>query len=436
MKIVEDYNFLRRFLKEEIWRSNRRSFLYTVIKTILLSVRRTAISKLSTRAGALTINTVFSIVPVLALMFAIARGFGLSTLLENQIKETVQAQNDTLTYLFTFANSYLENAKGGVFIVVGVLVLLWTVIMLMTNIERAFNDIWQVKKQRTPLRMVTDYLFMFILVPLLFMVSGATALFISSSLESIKEWEFVAPILRFFIKLSPFVFSCIALSILYLLMPNTKVKVKYALLSGLVAGVAIQAFQYLYIWSQSGISTYNIIYGNFAAIPLFLLWLQVSWSICLFGVTLNYSSQSLVYYHYADDSNKISRKDHDFILLTIMSLIANRFIDGGHPHSISSLSNEYNLPTILVSKITDRLLEIGLIHEVSEDRKSSDMLLLPSIDVSTLTASEVMRRIENLGSAAFHFDKQFTVEWSRVECINYLNHNNYDKLLIKDIISK
>ena len=160
--------------------------------------------------------------------------------------------------------------------------LLWTVINLVSNIEITFNRIWEVKKARSMYRKITDYFSMFLLMPILIVVSGGLSLFVSTVLKQMDDFVLLAPVMKFMIRLIPFVLTWLMFTGLYIFMPNTKVKFKHALIAGILAGSAYQAFQFLYINSQLWVSKYNAIYGSFAALPLFLLWLQISWTICLF----------------------------------------------------------------------------------------------------------------------------------------------------------
>ena len=169
--------------------------------------------------------------------------------------------------------------------------LLWTVINLITNIEITFNRIWQIKKARSMYRKITDYFSMFLLMPILIVISGGLSIFMSTTLKYIEDFVLLAPILKFLIRLIPFALTWFMFTGLYIYMPNTKVKFKHALIAGVLAGTAHQAFQFLYISGQLWVSRYNAIYGSFAALPLFLLWLQISWTICLFGAELTYAGQ-------------------------------------------------------------------------------------------------------------------------------------------------
>ena len=145
--------------------------------------------------------------------------------------------------------------------------LLWTVLNLVSNIEITFNRIWQVKKGRSMYRKITDYFSMFLLMPILIVVSGGLSIFVGTMLKSMADFVLLAPILKFLIRLIPFVLTWLMFTGLYIFMPNTKVKFKHALISGILAGSAYQAFQFLYISSQLWVSKYNAIYGSFSRSP-------------------------------------------------------------------------------------------------------------------------------------------------------------------------
>ena len=287
------------FVTYDIWRitenevSKSRSSLYFILKTIIISVRRFTQDRVMNKASALTYSTLLSIVPILAILFAIARGFGVSSMLEEGLRENMPGQSVTVETLMGWVNAYLDQTKNGIFIGIGIILLLWTVINLINNIEITFNRIWDIKKGRSIYRKVTDYFSMLLLLPLLIVVSSGLSIFMSTAIKGMENFAILAPILKFLVRLIPYVLTWFMFTGLYIFMPNTKVKFRHAFTSGIIAGTAYQAFQYLYIDSQIWVSKYNAIYGSFAAIPLFLLWLQISWTICLFGTELTYAGQNI-----------------------------------------------------------------------------------------------------------------------------------------------
>lgn len=347
---------LQSFLKDDIWRvtedevSKSRGILYNAIKIATLSVREFTQGRILNKASALTYSTLLSIIPILAILFAIARGFGFSNLLETQFRSGLEGQSAAAETILGLIDSYLVHAKSGIFIGVGLVMLFWTILSLTYNIERTFNYIWQVKKPRTLYRKMTDYFSILLLLPLLIVLSSGLTIFMSTMVKNMEDFVLLAPLMKFLVRLIPFILTWAMFTGLFVFMPNTKVKLKYAIIPGIIAGTAFQAFQYLYIGSQIWVSRYNAIYGSFAAIPMFLLWAQISWGICLYGAELCYVAQNLRNYSFSKETANISRRYHDFLCILIMSLICKRFETEEAPYTAETLSDEHKIPIRLTKK--------------------------------------------------------------------------------------
>ena len=313
--------------------------------------------------------------------------------------------------------------------------LLWTVINLVSNIEITFNRIWEVKKARSMYRKITDYFSMFLLMPILIVVSGGLSLFVSTVLKQMDDFVLLAPVMKFAIRLIPFVLTWLMFTGLYIFMPNTKVKFKHALIAGILAGSAYQAFQFLYINSQLWVSKYNAIYGSFAALPLFLLWLQISWTICLFGAELTYAGQNIRSLSFDQDTRNISRRYRDFISILIMSLIAKRFEKNEPPYTAMEISEEHQIPIRLTNQVLYQLQEIDLIHEVVTDQKSEDIGYQPSMDINQLNVAILLDRLDTYGSENFKIDKdeEFNDEWKVLTESREEYYKKASKVLLKDL---
>lgn len=242
-------------------------------------------------AAALTYSCILGAVPILAIVFAIARGFGFEHLIEEKLNSNVRFTPEMTATIMDFVNSYLERARGGVFIGVGLLMLLYTLYSLTSYIENAFNSIWRVRESRELYRSAVNYISVFFLLPIVIVVTSGLQLFLTGIGHFFPNFTFVNAGIEFLVQLSPYVLACIAFILLYKLMPNTAVHWRATLLPGILAGTAFQGLQWFYIHSQVWISSYNAIYGSFAAIPLFMLFIQFSWYICLFGAGLSYTHQ-------------------------------------------------------------------------------------------------------------------------------------------------
>ncbi|WP_455587845.1 YihY/virulence factor BrkB family protein [Bacteroides sp.] len=430
-----------KFITYDIWRitedevTRTKFSVYNIIKTIYLCINRFTKDRIVNKASALTYSTLLAIVPILAIVFAIARGFGVSTIMENQFRNGFGGAQEASDTILEFVNSYLSQTKGGVFIGVGLIMLLWTVINLVSNIEITFNRIWGVKKARSMYRKITDYFSMFLLMPILIVVSGGLSIFMSTMLKQIEDFVLLAPIMKFLIRLIPFVLTWFMFTGLYIFMPNTKVKFKHALISGILAGSAYQAFQFLYISGQLWVSRYNAIYGSFAALPMFLLWLQISWTICLFGAELTYAGQNIRNFSFDKDTQNISRRYRDFISILIMSLIAKRFERNESPYTAEELSEEHQIPIRLTSQTLYQLQEINLIHEVVTDQKSEDIAYQPSMDINQLNVAIVLDRLDTYGSENFKIDKEveFSDEWRILVESREEYYKKASKVLLKDL---
>lgn len=432
---------LWKFLTYDIWRitedevTKTKFSVYNIIKTLYLCIDRFVKDRLANKASALTYSTLLAIVPILAILFAIARGFGFSTLMENQFRSGFGNNTAAPETILQFVDSYLSETKGGIFIGVGLVMLLWTVINLIDNIEVTFNRIWQVKKARSLYRKITDYFSMLLLMPILIVISGGVSIFMSTMLKQMADFALLAPVLKFLIQLIPFVLTWIMFTGLYAYMPNTKVRFKHALISGILAGSAYQAFQFLYISSQLWVSRYNAIYGSFAALPMFLLWLQISWTICLFGAQLTYAGQNIKNFSFDRDTQNISRRYRDFISILIMSLIAKRFEHNEAPYTAEQLSEEHQIPIRLTNQTLYQLQEINLIHEVVIDQQSEDISYQPSIDINQLNVAILLDRLDTYGSENFKIDKEeeFNDEWKILMESREEYYKKASKVLLKDL---
>ena len=432
---------LWKFLTYDIWRITedevtKTTFsVYNVIKTVYLCINRFTKDRLINKASALTYSTLLAIVPMLAVAFAIARGFGLDNLLEYQVKHAFGGYPEAAEVILNFVNSYLSETKNGVFIGVGLVMLLWSVINLINNMEATFNRIWQVKKARRMYRKITDYFSMLLLIPILLVVSGGLSIYMSTALKHVEDFTLLAPLGKFLVRLIPFVLTWFMFTALYIFMPNTKVQFRHALVSGILAGTVHQAFQYLYIGGQLWVSRYNAIYGSFAALPLFLLWLQISWTICLFGAQLTYAGQNINKFSFDKDTRNISRRYRDFIAVLIMSLIARRFAKGEPPYTAESISEECQIPIRLTNRTLDELQEIHLLNEVVTDEKSDEIAYQPAVDINRLSVAMLLDRLDCHGSEDFKIDteNEFHGQWEALISARKEYYRCADEVLLKDL---
>jgi membrane protein len=431
---------LKSFLLDDIWRvtddevSRPRHLFYNALKVGTLSIQEFIQNRIVSKASALTYNTLLSFIPLLAILFAIARGLGFATLMESQFRSGLEGQSQAAEIILSLIDSYLSHAKSGVFIGVGLVMLLWTVISLTNNIERTFNSIWQVKKPRSFYRKITDYLSVLLLLPVLIVLSGGITVFLSTLAKSTDEFVVLAPLVKTAVRLLPYLLTWATFTALYVFIPNTRVKLRFAIMPGLLAGCAFQGLQYAYIGSQIWVSRYNAIYGSFAAIPMFLLWTQLAWEICLLGSQLSYVAQNLNNFAFSKETAHISRRYHDFLCLLVMSRICQRFEKGEAPYTAEALSDEHKIPIRLTKKILYELQDVHLLRETPSEDDEDNTAYLPSTDLSQLNVSLLLRRLNEAGSENFKIDrKKYSRMWEALSQAHEEYYGATKKILLKDL---
>jgi membrane protein len=263
-----------------------------IYRTLELTIRFFTAKRVMTQASALTYSSLLAIVPILAVIFAIARGFGYNKYIEIWFRDALSSQPQVADVLAGFVNSYLIHTQSGIFLGVGLLFMLYTVLMLVNNVEETFNQIWQVNNSRPIIRSLTNYLAMFFVFPIIIVVSMGLSIFMATIANKMGNLMILGTAMRILFDFSPYLLLSLLFIWLYVYMPNTDVKLKSAIVPGILAGIAMQLLQLFYIHSQIWVTGYNAIYGSFAALPLFMLWIQISWTICLFGAQLTYTNQN------------------------------------------------------------------------------------------------------------------------------------------------
>ena len=390
-----------RFVTYDIWRitenevSGLKELYINIIKTIILAVRGFQNENLQTKASALTYSTLLSIVPLLAVLLGIAKGFGFQNTVRQELFDYFPGHEVELTKAFEFVESYLEQAQGGVIIGVGLILLFYTVVNLISSIEDTFNDIWQIQKSRPWYRKLSDYLALFLILPVLMTASSGLSIFLSTLQNSfISQYFFFTPLVELILNITPYLITILAFTGLYISLPNTKVR-----------------------------------------LPLLLLWLQLSWLICLFGAEISYASQNVKKFSFERDSKNISRRYKDFLTLLIASLIVKRFVKGEKPYTADELSDAYRIPIRITTQILYQLTELHIIIEVNYGDDERVVHYQPAIDVNKITVSYLLTRMDEYGSENFKIDtsKLFSKEWKALLKTREDMIKANDNILLKDL---
>lgn len=394
------------FVKSDIWKvrlndqPKNSKFLIRNLRIILLAYRGFDEDKCQLRASALTFWSFLSIVPVVAMIFGIAKGFGLEEMLEVQLHEKMSGNPEIMEAILKFANSMLENTKGGLIAGVGVAVLFWSVMKVLGNIESSFNDIWEIKRSRALVRKFTDYLTIILLAPILMILSGSVTIFITTQIniitESISFLGYFSPIIELLVKLIPYSLVWLLFTFIYIVMPNTKVDFKSAFFAGIIAGTGFQFTEWVYINGQIGVAKYNAIYGSFAALPLFLGWLQISWLIVLFGAELSFAHQNVDRYELEIDSSDISYSQKRILTLFITHLVVKKFLKGEIALTANDISDKLKIPIRIVRQILFDLQEAHVVSEIKTDDPKT-VTYQPAVSVNLITVKYVIEALEAKG---------------------------------------
>lgn len=429
------------FFKTDIWHISQgevpawKYLLVSITKRVILAVRFFLDKRVLSQASALTYSTLLAIVPILAVVFAIARGFGYSKYIEVWFRDALASQPQVAEVIIDFVNGYLKYTQSGIFLGIGLLFMLYTVLMLVSNVEDSFNEIWQVKKPRSIFRTFTDYLAMFLLFPIVIVVTSGLTIFLTAIANEMPDFLLLGSFVRFLIDLIPYVLMSSMFIGLYMFMPNTHVKFSSAIVPGILAGFAMQALQIVYIHAQILLSSYNVIYGSFAALPLFMLWLQISWTICLFGAELCYTNQNLDYYDYDAHTGEISHRYKMMLSALLLSRICKRFANGQKPYSALELRKETLVPIRFVNDLLYDMIEAGLLVELSSDEKGETSHFMPAEDLKNMTVGTMIDRMESYGRWKIDLDlsELFKGDWAKAVELRSIYLRDTRKILLQDL---
>jgi len=378
----------------------REVTVWKYAKIFLLAMRGFQQDHCSLRASALTLYSLLSVVPVMALAFGIAKGFGFEKILEKQLLENIPGQEKGLLYIIDFARKLLENTQGGIVAGIGIAFLLWSVIKVLGNIERSFNHIWKVLEERSLGRKFSDYLSLTLVAPLLAIISSSVSVFITTQVTTIAEktkfLDVFSPLILSSLKLLPYGLIWILFSLLYIFMPNMTVRFVPGVFAGLIAGTIYQLVQGGYIYFQVKISNYNAIYGSFAALPFFILWLQISWLIVLFGAEIAFFYQNLPTtqdeYQYAQLAPSLQK----LLGLQVTHLLVVNFSQGADPLPSSQIAQRLQCPPSLIQQILTHLVDCHILSRVML-RGKEDFAYQPAQAIDRLSVQSVMTALEHHG---------------------------------------
>jgi membrane protein len=396
---------LAEFFNTTIWQVGRgelppiRWQLIRMVRTVLLAFQGFTRHHGPLRASALTFYTLMSLVPVAAMAFGIAKGFGFERRLRQELLDQFSAQQEVVEQVIGFAQNLLDNTKGGMIAGIGVVVLSWAVIKVLSHIETSFNHIWGVRS-RTLVRKLSDYLTIMLVCPVLMIMSGSVTVFITSRVSAISGrfelLQMVGPAIYMGLKLLPYILIWVLFTLIYMVMPNTRVRFASALLAGVIAGSAYQAVQAAYIHFQIIVARYNAIYGSFAALPLFLLWLQISWVIVLLGAEISHAYQHADHGDATAGGRELSISQTRLLALAICRHVVRLFHQGLPAQTPTRIAQELVLAPELVDNLSDLLVK-GNVLVRTDSASDPGKALQPARDIGSLTVNAVIAALEDVG---------------------------------------
>lgn len=416
-----------------VWSDPRTNFKTRFVKTLNLSVSSFLDRGLQNQSMALTYSTVLSIVPAFALLVAIGRGFGLQDSLQATLYNAFPAQHKVIQTALSFVDSYLTSATQGVFVGVGIIVLLWTVISLLSQIEDVFNSIWGVRQGRALYQKFTDYIAICLMIPVLMICSSGVSFFMSDMIQDNVNLPFISEGLNIMLGFTPLVLSWGAFTLSFYLIPNTKVQLKYAAISGALVAVGFDILQLLFLNGQIYVSKYNAIYGSFAFLPLMLIWMQLSWLLMLAGCMLTYSMQNVFTFNLMGDASAVSVNGWHNMSLIVMAVVARRFEQGEKPLSDTEIAVAHYLPVRLVSHVAEKLRKARLIYDVKIS--DTETGIAPAVEISRLSVGEFFRIFDATGETDVvpNFRKIYADFLTLLAPKDRKAYEEFDTILVKDL---
>lgn len=412
------------FISHDIWQYSESkgellNFIIGEIKVFLVTFTNYGRHQIAVRSAALTFYTIMSIVPIMAMILGISKGFGIDSKVVTYLQSSFGQYQTIFDQISIFANSFLENSKVGVFAGISVIVLIWAVLMVFYNIEESFNHIWEIKKTRAISRRISDYIAIVIMVPILYTLYNSVIDYVDSGLIKImSDNSFLLFLYKSTLTLISYAIVWVIFALVYMVLPNTRVRFKAAFHAGVLAGTGYMVFKALYFYFQTSVSNYSVIYGSFAALPLFMLWLSICWQIVLFGAELSFAYQNLARYEYERAASTFSHNFRRKLMVLVVHTLTLNFVNHASPMSTEEIAQKLNLPLAAVRDIMYELIKASVVYSVDDlsvGKNSKTSFYTIGVDVSTLTIGTLIDMVDNNGTQLIDgisdidkIDKEFT----------------------------
>lgn len=432
---------LRQFLQYDLWRQPhvttddpKKRFGYRALQILTLVVRGFKDQALNIRANSLSFSLMFAFVPMMAGVFAIARGFGFEELLKERLSTSFLAETNVVPVIMEWVERYLETARDGLFIGIGLVVLIWAVYAFFNMLESSFNKIWNVQQSRSFGRRLTNYMVVLLLIPILIILTSGISLFLNSTEMLAPVLQVIEPLRRVVLRIVPFVAASVVFTWIFMAIPNTKVRFTAAVIPGVLMGILFQLVQMFSVYLVVLFTRMSVVYGAFSAIPLVLIWLHITCWLLLVGAELAFAIQNNEMFAYERDLESISRRYKDYIMLYLLSLIIRRFEQNELPETAHQMAQQNQLPIRLVNQLLTRLEAAQIIRQVVTDQ-AEDPAFVPALDTHQITVEMVVERIAAEGAEDFlqHTPPEMQAFWQRY--LQMRQTNPSDNILVSDLSS-
>ena len=349
---------------------------------------------LKQRAMSLVYISLLSLAPLLAVSFSILKGFGVHNQVEPLLLEFLAPLGEKGTEITDHIIGFVENIKVGVLGFVGFLMLFYTAVSLLGQIEDCLNHIWRVGKPRPLYRRFTDYLSVILIGPVfLFSAVGISASMGNSDVvKALTQMEPFGTAYYLLGLILPYLLIIVAFSFAYSFIPNAKVKPVSALVGGVVAGIAWKFTGALFARFIANSAQYSAIYSGFAVILLAMIWLYMSWLILLMGSVITFHVQYPRYLRYTKRRPHLSIQAQETLTVILMLLIAKQHLKGGAPFSLPRLADAVNVPWEPVADILHCLQQAGLLMTLDDD---SNFVL--AHDTDAISLDQILNAIRSAG---------------------------------------
>ena len=433
------FQHFREFVQYDLWRhphvktqDPKKRLWYRVLQTVILVARGFKNQALVVRANSLSFALLFAFIPMLAMIYAIARGFGFEEMVSEQLAGSFLAEANVAPMLLEWVERYLETARGGLFVGIGLVVLIWAVYAFFNMLENSFNSIWNVKKTRSFARRMTNYVMTLLLVPILVVVTSGISIFLNSTEILASVLSAIEPLRKFMLRFIPFVATSAVFTWIFMAIPSTQVKFSSAIIPGVLMGFLYQVVQALSMFLVVLFTRMSIVYGAFSAIPLVLIWLHITCWLLLIGAELAFAIQNNELFAYERDLETISPRYKDYVMLYLLSVIIRRFEQGEQPETAHEMATANQLPIRLVQQLLARLEETNIVRRVLSEQEE-DPAFVPAMDTHQITVEKVLGRVAAHGTEAFlqHTPPEMQAFWQRY--LQMTASNASDDIQVSDL---